>query len=89
MPKLSVAITINVTVDVTITVDVPVINPVVESNVNPAGKLPVTMLYVTEIAGCMGLAINNIDTAVPATKEPKSDNVVQIGCAMLMCAQML
>jgi hypothetical protein len=70
---LSVATTPKVTLALAITLGAPVINPVVAFNVSPLGKPPAGILYVIDVAGGTGLAVNKIVNWAPAVKEPKFD----------------
>jgi hypothetical protein len=90
LDKLSVTLIVKVVVVSTVTnAGVPLITPLLVIFV-PGGNVPLSNVYVIVVAGDTGDADNCVAINIVAGYVPIEPAVVfQIGCAILMCAQML
>jgi len=90
LDKLSVALIVKVVVVSVVTkVGVPLISPL-DVIVVPEGNIPLNNVYVIVVAGDTGDADNCVAIIKVAGYVPiEPAGVFQIGCAMLMCAQII
>ena len=90
LDKLSVALIVKVLVVSAVTkFGVPLINPLLLIDI-PGGNVPLNSVYVIVIAGNTADADSCVANATLAGNVPiEPADVFQIGCAILMCAQVL